>query len=243
MIAPTGSLHRRRPEGHWVWRSRYVVALLVLLIVAFGWSLMHMRYVKAPKAAPTPRAEFSLNPKAAQSLPSVPAADGSDAHPPVNPQPDRLYIPSLGTDAAVVPEVPSTHDDGARQVTAIGVPAPAEVGLSTGGATLSATDGTVLIVGHINLDGVRGALWNLSSTHAGADIWVSDAQSHLTHWRAYANPVVDKNSPAWPASVFDATGPRRLVLASCTGTLHFEAGYGYSYDDNQFVYAEQLPTI
>jgi Sortase domain len=106
---------------------------------------------------------------------------------------------------------------------------------------LAASAGTVLIAGHVNLNGVQGAFSKLSRIEPGADIWVTDDRGAVTHWRVYANPVVPKDSPAWPVDVFDATGPRRLVLASCTGTLHLVAGYGYSYDDNQFVYAAPSP--
>jgi len=35
----------------------------------------------------------------------------------------------------------------------------------------------------------------------------------------------------------DSSGPRRLVLASCTGRLSYVSGYGFSYDDNQFIFA------
>jgi hypothetical protein len=89
----------------------------------------------------------------------------------------------------------------------------------------------------VNLNGVRGALWNLSTITDGALVWTSDARGRFTEWRVYANPVYAKTSRSWPVGVYTSQGSRRLVIVSCTGKLHYVGGYGYSYDDNQFVYA------
>jgi hypothetical protein len=231
---------QRRTRSEWIWRSKYLLLVLILLIIALVWSLFHVRYVKPPPAAAVPAIQYSLSPRSADRLPGVPSISGAEAHPPANPQPNHIYIPSLGTDAPVVPQDASVSYVGSQKVVKLGVPAPAEVGRYTGGADLDSVTGTVLLAGHINLDGVRGALWNLSDTRPGADIWVTNSAASLTHWRVYANPVVNKESPAWPVGVFDPTGQRRLVVASCTGALHYTPGYGYSYDDNQFVYAAQI---
>lgn len=223
---------------HWLRRSRFLVALFAALVVALAWSLLHVRHVRLPQAAPLPPAQFSEAPPSGLTTSPSP---GSSAQPPGNLAPDHLYIPSLGTDAPVVPQAATVSGPADHPTIALDSPPPAEVGRYTGGGTLTGSTGTVLIAGHVNLNGVRGALWNLSQVQPGADIWITDDQTRVTHWQVYANPVVPKDSPTWPVDVFSATGPRRLVLASCTGTLHRVSGYGYSYDDNQFVYAVQRP--
>jgi hypothetical protein len=230
----------RQARSGWIWRSKYLLLVLSLLIIALVWSLFHARYVKRPPAAAVPAIQYSLSPRSVGRLPGVPSINGAQAHPPANPQPNHIYIPSLGTDAPVVLQDASVSYVGSQKIVKLGVPAPAEVAMYSGGADLDSVTGTVLLAGHINLDGVRGALWNLSDTRPGADIWVTNSEASLTHWRVYANPVVNKESSAWPVDVFDPTGQRRLVVASCTGALHYVPGYGYSYDDNQFVYAAQI---
>jgi hypothetical protein len=206
----------------------------VLLLIVFAWTVATSRHVHPPTAAMRPAQEYSIPPRAAATLPraSTPA--------PQDVQPNRLYLPALHVVAEIVPIAASITHTATQRTISVTPPPPAQVGLYTGGAALDAGQGTVLIVGHINLNGVSGAFRNLSATPLASDVWVSDAAGKLTHWRVYANPVVNKHSSYWPVDVFDPAGPRRLVLASCTGALAYVGGYGYSYDDNQFIYATEV---
>ena len=210
-----------------------VVVLLVALAV-FGWTVSTARRVRPPAPAPPPPEQYSIPPQQAAKLPQTTTSAPHDLHP------NRLYLPALHVEAQIVPVKADIVYKPTERTIALSPPPPAQVGLYTGGAALDSRQGTVLIVGHINLNGVSGAFHNLSATRLGSDVWVTDANGRLTHWRVYANPVVNKHSASWPVDVFDASGPRRLVLASCTGSLAYVDGYGYSYDDNQFIYATQV---
>jgi hypothetical protein len=206
------------------------------LVAALVWSLLHVRHVHVPEGAALPTHQFSVAPSSAAT-----AEPSATARPPGDTQADHLYIPSLGVNAQIVPQSAVVSGPTDHRTIELDSPPPRQVGRYTGGAPLSGSTGTVLIAGHINLDGVQGALWNLSRIQLGADIWVTDDEGKLSHWHVYANPAIAKDSPDWPVDVFDDQGPRRLVVASCTGQLHLVPGYGYSYDDNQFVYAVPAP--
>ena len=210
---------------------RRSVLVLVVALTVFAWTLAKARHVRPPVAAATPSYVYSIAPHTAATMRSA------DVAAPQNLQPDHLYIPALRVAARIVPVDATVSATGGQRTVTLTPPQPQDVGLYTGAARTDSAQGTVLIVGHINLDGVRGAFSELSATPLAADVWVTDSADQLTRWRVYANPVVNKHSATWPVDVFDPSGPRRLVLASCTGTLSYVDGFGYSYDDNQFIYA------
>lgn len=143
--------------------------------------------------------------------------------------PDRLFIAQLGVDAPIV-DVP-VSDAGALSIPAD----PADVGLAVDGAPLAAGAGSSLLAGHVNLDGVDGALWRLASITPGARIITTDHAGTRRDWAVDGLSSVVK--AALPGGLASSTGSRRLVVVTCGGAVH-----NHEYDDNVIVTAHPAAT-
>ena len=189
----------------------------------------------AAHGQPLPVDPFSLDPAAARKLPP-PAAlakpqPGSIAS---SCQPEQIS-PSvqIGAQCIFAPIV-NVGTDPSGSLT---IPSDVHlVGYDTQTAPLDAAIGTTVIAGHVD-DRAQGpgVFYYLYRTVAGTEITVTAANGHVSRWRAYR--VVSVNKSRLPADIFSTTGPRRLVLVTCGGTLGYVPGYGYSYSDNVLVYA------
>jgi hypothetical protein len=213
----------RRPGSIWVG------AIIVALACVVGGALVIVRSAQSTPAppAPLPARQFqnvALPPLAAnETIPpatggTVPGYDGAN----------RVFVDSLGIDAPYV----------GVGIGADGLSIPADVhtvGRWTGGATVDATAGTVLLAGHVDYVGQgAGALYRLYQIQPGALVVVTDASGQRTSWRVTGLQVVQK--AALPTDLFDAAGPRRLILVTCGGPLlrvTDAAGESYNtYRDN-----------
>lgn len=158
------------------------------------------------------------------SVPAAPADNGKN----------RLKIPSLNVNAAVIDE-PITNNN-------LVIPANIQtVGHYAGGAPITGTVGTVLIAGHVNMANQgNGALWRLSQVTPNAVVQTSDATGAITTWQVTSVREVVKS--ALPQDIFTKSGPRRLVVVTCGGSLEpIPGSHGeFSYDDNIIVTA--VPT-
>jgi hypothetical protein len=184
--------------------------------------------------APAPRSTFSL----AAPPPSTSSAPGRSS--PGSPRtpvrlaaitrrlgPDRVAVPARGISGRFVP----VGLVGAN----LTIPPPELVGWWDHGAAVSAQTGTTLLAGHVNLDGVPGVFARLYEVGAGEDIVTTDSAGHARHWAVTAVQTVAKAD--LPQSLFDARGPRRLVLVTCTGRLLRTASGARTYDSNLVVTA------
>ena len=145
-------------------------------------------------------------------------------------------IPALCLDGPIVPA--SRHRDGS-----LAVPNDvAEVGLWTDGAPLELASGsqpergTTLLAGHVNYVGQgQGTLGPLYRVAPGTVIYATTAAGGVTRWQVVAATAVRKSR--LPAEVFvGRSGPRRLTLVTCGGSIH-RSGHGWTYDDNVVVTA------
>ncbi|MDP9093829.1 MAG: class F sortase [Actinomycetota bacterium] len=137
----------------------------------------------------------------------------------------RLTISRLGIDAPIV-AVTSTHQ-------VLDVPLdPRVLGWWTGGASPGSRTGSVVIDGHINYNGVSGALSVLPDMRPGDTVSVHHGQQRLTY-RVQAVKVYPK-AAGLPTDLFSSTGPERLELITCGG--QFDAHTG-NYEDNIVAYA------
>lgn len=189
----------------------------------------------AAHGQPLPTAPYSLDPSAARRLPP-PAALGS-------PQPGSIassckpesISPSVQIDAqCIFAPIVNVGTDPSGSLT---IPSDVHlVGYDMQTAPLDAAIGTTVIAGHVD-DRNQGAgvFYYLYRTVAGTQITLTAANGHISRWRAYR--VASVNKSRLPADIFSTTGPRRLVLVTCGGSLQFIAGYGYTYSDNVLVYA------
>jgi hypothetical protein len=247
--------HRRRA-------LRVAGVLVPVLLLVAGVSLLAIggRH-HPPAAAPLPKHTFSLaappnavgaptTSRPGPSPPASPARPGPASGSPVNPPgavnagagfgpdptgPDRLQIPSLGTDAPIVDESAPGGD--------LVIPGDIHsVGRWVDGASLSDPNGTVVLAGHVNYTGIgNGALHNLYEIAAGAEIATVDSAGHRTYWSVVALQVRAKSD--LPPSLSDPTGARRLEILTCGGPLlHIngsDGGYN-TYADNVIVSAVPL---
>jgi hypothetical protein len=185
----------------------------------------------APSALP-------LDMPAASAGEPVPAAGPGGCRPAL--APSTLIIPSACIDGSIVGTT--------RQATgALLIPGNVhDVGLWDDGEPLLSpsgavyTSGTTLMAGHVNYVGQGdGALFNLYQVQPGALVYATDASGRATLWRVVSAVSVLKAD--LPASVFAGTqGPRRLVMVTCGGSIRYQPGSGWTYDDNVVVTAVPL---
>ncbi|MFL6059644.1 MAG: class F sortase [Marmoricola sp.] len=174
-----------------------------------------------------PGVRGSVHVSTAGSRPRRIAVAGRSAATPVA----HLVVPSRSIDARVLP----VRFAGAR----LRIPASiAEVGYWVDGARLSDAVGTTVLVGHVSDDHDRpGVLGRLGGVRVGAEVQVAPARGVVrrfvvTRVRTYAKEVL-------PRSVFDQSGPHRLVLITCTHRVTLPGG-GFHYARNLVVTARPV---
>lgn len=169
-----------------------------------------------PQAAPLP----------AQTFTAAPAPTASERAPaPVSLEPRRVAIPSLDVTAPI-------EDRPVRGGELVIPGDPRTVARWDGGAGLDAPEGTLLLAGHVDVNGSLGALNKLASLAPGALIHTSDDDGTVSAWRVTALEVHRKDR----LPEFAAEGERRLVLVTCGGPVERTNGY-WSYRDNVVVTA------
>jgi hypothetical protein len=121
----------------------------------------------------------------------------------------------------------------------LGIPSDVHnVGIWSGGGSITGTQGTVLLAGHVNWwNQGNGALYDLASLKAGATIYVSATTGTETAWQAVSLHSYLKAD--LPQTIFDPSGPRRLVLVTCGGAFDPTTGH---YADNVVAIAAPAPT-
>lgn len=145
--------------------------------------------------------------------------------------PARVRIPSLGVDA---PVVDVSVDSGG----ALAVPLPpTTVGWWSAGARPGAGVGTAIIDGHINYNGVAGALAHLDRIRRGDVVVIdgrtSDARQVVERFAVVELRVYTKT--ALPAKdAFSQIGAGRVALVTCGGPFDTSTG---NYEDNIVAYA------
>ena len=109
---------------------------------------------------------------------------------------------------------------------------PKVVGWWTGGAEPGAGRGSVVIDGHINYDGVAGALSVLPDLNVGDRVTLTRGTNRLVYRITAVRTYV--KSAGLPAEVFDMNVAERLVLITCGGPFDSSTG---NYEDNIVAYA------
>lgn len=148
------------------------------------------------------------------------------------PGPTTVSIPSLSISA---PWVPTRFRDGR-----LAIPDdPMVLGMAADSAALAARAGTTLLVGHVSMGGVPGALHPLASLEPGATIQVTNDTGLVSTW--IATDLFSVAKTKLPAEVWDTTGPRRLALVTCGGPV-VDTPTGRRHRDNVIVYAAPAPS-
>lgn len=82
---------------------------------------------------------------------------------------------------------------------------------------LSSTMGTSVIVWHVNYAGCTNALNVITTKAVGSTFKVTDENGVTTTYKIDKKVTVKKGN--YQSSWFDLIGPRKLLLATCTGTV------------------------
>ena len=147
--------------------------------------------------------------------PARPAAD-----------PVRVRIPSIGVDASVRAE--GLAPDGS-----MAVPPVREVGWYAPGSAPGDEQGSAVLAGHVDYDGVRGAFFALRSLPEGSEVVVTDTTGKDRRFRVTERFQVGKS--ALPLRrLFRRTGAPALTLITCGGAFNPSLGH---YADNIVVVA------
>lgn len=111
------------------------------------------------------------------------------------------------------------------------------IGIWDRGARLTDATGTTLLAGHVHYPGQGdGTFYALTHSRPGNVVYVADISGHVTTWRVTSLVAVPK--ALLTTAVFAGTrGPRRLVMATCGGPIHYLPGYGTTYAGNILVIA------
>lgn len=213
---------RRRQRSGWLRNAAagLLVAGAVSGVLWWTWPTANNAALpRTAKADPlSPTAIKALGP----AIPPRPVPSGSAAR---RLSASEVVIPSLGVVAHLLVE-PLVSGF-------LNIPADVhDVGWYGGGGQLGARTGTLLLAGHVNYVGQGwGAFGHLADLERGAAAFTTDATGALQAWRVTA--VTAMPQADLPQGIFDASGPRRLVLVTCGGTLEPD----HLYNDNVVVYA------
>ena len=145
---------------------------------------------------------------------------GATVSPPVS-----LAIPAIGVTARVVPE-------GLGPGGTLVIPPPAQVGWYRNGPT-PGQSGTTLLAGHIDDNGVPGALLHLNDVQLGASIQVTTASGRVAGYTVTRRQLLPQQELA-DSGLLSPQGAPALVLVSCGGA--YDAGT-HLYLDNIVVVA------
>ena len=218
-----------------------MVALLAALCGAFGWAVVASpaptasstsdalrvptvdsssadstspRVPSSPSApAPSPSPLFE---KPEVAVPAVPVVDASMlASLPVAAAPSRMVVASLGVD---VPVLATGLDDAGNMALP---PDPANAGWYEYGPAPASPAGATVIAAHVDsLTYGIGPFAAFADAVPGTEIVVTDTAGAVRTYVVSSVNTTDKLDVVW-ASVFDRTGPSRLVVVTCGGEFDY----------------------
>ena len=157
----------------------------------------------------------------------IPAAVGSVASVP----PNRLYIPSL----AVYAPIDVAWASGGELQLPEDASRVARYESSPG---LAADAGTTILAGHVTNTPQIGALFPLATIRRGALVYTTDPHDRLRTWRVTSISAPLKAN--LPRGIFTSSGPRRLAIVTCGGTVTWNANGTRSYPRNVIVIAQPV---
>jgi hypothetical protein len=173
-----------------------------------------------PVAAPTTRAPVAAVSTASGHRPETAQVTGATAASP----PVALVIPAIGVSARVVPE-----DLGPGG--ALDIPPPEQVGWYDRGPAPDQS-GTTMLAGHIDDNGVPGALLRLNDVQLGAAVRVTTASGRVAAYTVTRRQVLPQHELAL-SGLLSQQGAPSLVLVSCGG----------AYDEATHLYLDNIVVV
>jgi sortase (surface protein transpeptidase) len=174
-----------------------------------------------------PRADLmavASRPAARAALPTTttappPTTEATTTTTPI--QPNRLRIPAIGVDAAIVPV--GLNPDGSMEV-----PPASEVGWYELGVAPGSPQGSAVLAAHVDYGGQKGAFFDLRSLPEGSEVLVGAPDGR--ELRFVVDTRFQVNKDELPGEeLFRAGGNPTLTLITCGG--EFDRGVR-SYRDN-----------
>jgi sortase (surface protein transpeptidase) len=138
--------------------------------------------------------------------------------------PVALVIPAIGVNARVVPE-----DLGPGG--ALDIPPPRQVGWYDRGPAPDQS-GTTMLAGHIDDNGVPGALLRLNDVQLGAAVQVTTASGRVAAYTVTRRQVLPQHELAY-SGLLSQQGAPSLVLVSCGG----------AYDEATHLYLDNIVVV
>lgn len=192
---------------------RAIVNVIAAGLVLGGGYMVYDGYQNPTyKPAPMPRHEFEV---------VDPTTEPSASVKPVM-EPSTVVIPALGVHAGLTNE----RSSGGLMTLPYDL---TKVGLHTQTAPLAATEGSTVLAGHVNSNGVNGALYRLFEGEPGMVAWTMDADGATRQWVMASLKAYRK--VALPQTIFRLDGPRELTVVTCGGGV-VTGPYGSHYTDN-----------
>ena len=173
-----------------------------------------------PVAAPATRAPAAAASTASGHRPETARVTGATAASP----PVALVIPAIGVSARVVPE-----DLGPGG--ALDIPPPQQVGWYDRGPAPDQS-GTTMLAGHIDDNGVPGALLRLNDVQLGAAVRVTTASGRVAAYTVTRRQMLPQHELAF-SGLLSQQGAPSLVLVSCGG----------AYDEATHLYLDNIVVV
>ena len=184
--------------------------------------LLPVRPVTA-RVSSRPLGRTGLSPGAARTSASARPPGSPAPAVPVSP-PVALAIPSAGISARVVPE-------GLGPGGTLDIPPPQQVGWYERGA-VPGQDGTTLIAGHIDDDGVPGAFLRLNAVPTGATVRITLASGRVAAYIVRRRLVLPQSGLAG-SGLLAGPGTPQLVMITCGG----------DYDTSTHLYLDNIVLV
>jgi Sortase domain len=157
----------------------------------------------------------------APASPPMPVRSMAAPSPPV-----RVQVPAAGINASIVAEPLGAGGT-------LLIPPPRQVGWYEAGPAPGQPGATVL-AGHIDYDGVPGALIKLAAVPDDAGVLITTASGHVFTYVVTDRLLIAKQSLA-SSGLLQSRGPSTLILVSCGGAY---LAARHAYADNVIVVAE-----
>ena len=174
-----------------------------------------VRTAEAPAASDRPPPVAATAAPATPEVPRRSAAieDNTTFAPPV---PNRVEIPVLGIDVAVLPV--GLDDQGRMSL----FEDPSLAAWYQWGSAPASEFGSTVIASHVDsLEYDLLPFARLKDATAGTQVFVTDAAGTRRPYSVQLVEILDKAAIDW-AAVFDRTGPPRLMLVTCGGEFDYQ---------------------
>lgn len=151
--------------------------------------------------------------------------------------PSELAIPAADLRIPMVPRGLISLDATTQEMD---LPVSFQAGWLTSSSSVSSTQGTTVVAGHVNwADGSWAPMSNLYNAQPGMTVLTTDPSGALQSWKVTSSSSVPQNELSHLFTLTDTQGPRELVLITCEASIDNQGNL--SFDKNHVVTAVPQP--